>query len=94
VSVQVRIATQNEIAFLATGGGHGTTITLGGLEQGIEIDMSNLNQVDIDTENNLITVGGGTRFENVVPALYAAGREMRKSFIVDDRATWRTWTYS
>lgn len=54
--------------------------------------MSNLNKVDIDTKNNLVTVSGGTRFENVLSALYAAGREMRKSFMFDGRAILRLCT--
>lgn len=73
----MRIATQFGIPFLATGGGHGTSITLGKLKRGLEIDMSKLSSVDVDTTGNQITVGGGTRFSQVVDLLYAAKKEMR-----------------
>ena len=73
----MRIATRFGIPLLATGGGHGTSITLGKLENGLEIDMSELSTVDVDTTNNQITIGGGTRFSQVVDPLYAAQKEMR-----------------
>ncbi|KAI9879288.1 MAG: hypothetical protein M1830_009018 [Pleopsidium flavum] len=73
----VRVASTNEIPFLATGGGHGAAITLGNLKQGIEIDLSNFNSVHLDAERNLLTVGGGTRFAQVIEPLYAAGKEFQ-----------------
>ena len=67
------------MSFLATGGGHGTTVTLGNLKQGLEIDFSDFNTVNLDAKNNLITIGGGTIFSDVISPLYNAGKEMRES---------------
>ena len=74
----MRIASALGVPFLATGGGHGTTVTLGGIRQGLEIDLSGLKTVDLDAGTNQLTIGGGVIFSDVIPTLYNAGKEMRK----------------
>ena len=44
--------------------------------------MSKLNTVNLDAGNNLLTIGGGTIFSDVIPTLYSAGKEMREPCIV------------
>jgi fumiquinazoline A oxidase len=73
----VTLATANQIPFLATGGGHGASITLAGCVSGIEIDLSNFNSVSIDADQNTMVVGASTVFEDIIPPLYEAGKEMR-----------------
>ena len=46
--------------------------------------MSGLNTVDLDAGNNLLTIGGGTIFSDVIPPLYAAGKELRKLSILEN----------
>lgn len=71
------LAASNKIPFLATAGGHGATITYVNCTNGIEIDISNFNTVSIDASNNTMTVGGAVRFEDIIPPLYEAGKELR-----------------
>ncbi|GLA24796.1 hypothetical protein AnigIFM63326_001079 [Aspergillus niger] len=72
----VTLAASNKIPFLATGGGHGATITYVNCTNGIEIDISNFDTVSIDASNNTMTVGGAVRFEDIIPPLYEAGKEL------------------
>ncbi|KAH8799835.1 hypothetical protein F5884DRAFT_117923 [Xylogone sp. PMI_703] len=76
VQAIVRIASQNDVPFLATGGGHGGTITTKSLN-GIQIDLSNLKNVTLDDKSNLLTIGGGVIFEDIFPVLFAAGKELQ-----------------
>ena len=65
--------------FLATGGGHGYTWSLGQLQNAIQIDLGNFQTVEIDTAANTMTVGGAVRIGNVTHDLLAVGKEFRKS---------------
>jgi fumiquinazoline A oxidase len=72
----VRISVENDIDFLATGRGHGSTSTLAFLN-GIEIDLSNFRSIDVDAENNRLTVGGSVNFSQLFDPLYDAGKMLR-----------------
>ncbi|KAJ0414362.1 FAD-dependent oxidase [Aspergillus carlsbadensis] len=72
----VRFASRNDIPFLAVGGGHGFTTTLGEVENGLEIDLSQFDRVSVDARRNRLTIGGGVRFRDVMDPLYAAGKEI------------------
>ncbi|KAK0701960.1 hypothetical protein B0T26DRAFT_865985 [Lasiosphaeria miniovina] len=76
VQAVVRYSASKNVPFLATGGGHGYTFSLGRLESGIELDMSNFHSIDIDPAANTLTVGGAVQIGNVTAALLAAGREL------------------
>lgn len=60
------------------GGGHGYTTTFAELQYGLEIDLSGFNQVAVDADANLMTIGGGVRFRDIFEPLYSAGKEIRK----------------
>lgn len=74
----VQVSAQNNISFLATGRGHGSTSTLAPLN-GIEIDLSNFRTINLDAENNRLTVGGSVNFSQLFDPLYNAGKMLRTS---------------
>lgn len=74
--MQVKIAAQYNISYLATGGGHGLPITLGRLDDGISIDLSNFKTVSVNQKAKTVTVGGGTIFADILPPVLNAGFEM------------------
>ncbi|KAH7355885.1 hypothetical protein BKA66DRAFT_377034, partial [Pyrenochaeta sp. MPI-SDFR-AT-0127] len=76
VSAIVKIAAQRNISYLATGGGHGLPISLGQVDDGISIDLSNFKTVDMDTNSETVTVGGGALFSDVIPPVLNAGYEI------------------
>lgn len=69
---------QNNLSFLTTGGGHGYTDTLNSLQGGVELDMGNFNNVNIDSKDNIMTTGGAVRFTDITEELQAAGKEIRE----------------
>ncbi|KAL4784744.1 FAD-binding domain-containing protein [Aspergillus varians] len=76
VARAVAIARSIDLPFLATGGRHSTSITLQDLQQGLAIDLSALNSVQVDDEAGTLTVGGGTIFSEIYDDVYAAGYQM------------------
>ena len=64
---------------MATGGGHGVSVTLATLRNGIEIDMSLFKNVTVDADADTLTIGGGNLFGEVIDPLDAVGKEMRGS---------------
>jgi len=52
------------------------------VQNGIEIDTSGFYGVHIDTVANTLTAGGNVHFANITGAVYAAGREIRRSIIL------------
>jgi hypothetical protein len=76
--IQVGYAANSATPFLSTGGGHGFAITLGRLQHGIELDLSNFKNVSIDTKANRLTIGGAVRFRDVIGPLGQANKELRR----------------
>ncbi|KAI1196154.1 FAD binding domain protein [Nemania serpens] len=76
VQTIVTIAGRYGIPFLATGGGHGLSITLANVHNGIEIDLSKFKNVTVDTIANTVTVGGANVFGDVFAPVWSAGKEM------------------
>ncbi len=72
----VNVSVQNNISFLGTGRGHGSTSTLKAVN-GIEIDLSNFRTVDLDAQKNRLTVGGSVNFSQLFDPLYDAGKMLR-----------------
>lgn len=44
----------------------------------MEIDLDGFKSIQVDTTKNLVTIGGAVTFGEVIPALYSAGKELRK----------------
>lgn len=49
------------------------------MHDGIDIDLSELRYANLDAQNNLLTIGGATKFQQVWDVLQAAGKEIRTS---------------
>lgn len=77
----------NQIPFLATGGGHGNSLTMSRLQDGLVIDLGNFNAFSLDAENNLLTVGGSTIYNDVLQTLYDAGKQLRMYLSVKSRVS-------
>jgi hypothetical protein len=45
---------------------------------GLEVDLGNFNSITLDSENDKLTVGGGTKFSGFINLLYDAGKELRE----------------
>jgi FAD/FMN-containing dehydrogenase len=74
----VKIASRYNISFLATGGGHGVSQNLANVQNAISIDLANFNTIQINAENNTITIGGGVTYGDLYDPLYNIGKEIRK----------------
>ncbi|KAB2571594.1 FAD-linked oxidoreductase azaL [Lasiodiplodia theobromae] len=77
VQTAVSIATLNNIPFLATGGKHGYSTSFGELDDGLAIDLSNFNTINVNKNASTVTIGGGVRFSDIFDPLYAAGKELQ-----------------
>ncbi|KAG7001440.1 FAD-linked oxidoreductase OXR1 [Physcia stellaris] len=73
VAKAVKIASLHNIPFLATGGRHGYTTTLGELDGGLAIDLSQLKAYSIDKAAGQLTIGGATTLADFQNDLFAAG---------------------
>ena len=76
----IQYASKNKVPFLATGGGHGYTTSLSRLRDALNIDMSNFRKANVDAAASTMTIGAATIFADMYDPLYAAGKQMRKSF--------------
>jgi hypothetical protein len=79
VTIQVQFANQKDIPFLAFGGAHGAITTLGKMDHGIEIYLNQLGSIEIASDGQTATFGGGVMAKNVTDALWAAGKQTGKS---------------
>ncbi|KAK0713564.1 hypothetical protein B0T26DRAFT_873683 [Lasiosphaeria miniovina] len=71
----VKIAAAHNIPFLATGGGHGVSIQMAALRDGIQIDLAKFNSVHLDTKKRLLTVGGAAKFSDLIKPVDEAGAQ-------------------
>lgn len=76
----VKVSTRNNVTFLATGRGHGSTSTLQAVN-GIEIDLSSFRTIEVDAQNSKLTAGGSVNFSQLFDPLYDAHKMLRTSFI-------------
>ncbi|KAI1412626.1 FAD-binding domain-containing protein [Hypoxylon sp. FL1857] len=72
----VKAARASNIPFLATGGRHGYVTTLGKLDGGLAIDLSQINTVSIDKAAATVTVGAGTKLGDITGPIEEAGFEL------------------
>ncbi|KAF7589612.1 hypothetical protein BBP40_004026 [Aspergillus hancockii] len=71
----VKFANKKELPFLAYNGAHGAITTLGKMDHGIEIYLSQLSSVEIAKDGTTVTIGGGTKSKSVTDELWAAGKQ-------------------
>ncbi|KAI0398686.1 hypothetical protein F4802DRAFT_592432 [Xylaria palmicola] len=72
----VRIATEANLPFLATGARHGYSTSHGTLQNGLEIDLSHFDSIDIGRNHGTMTIGGATQFNDILDPVFAAGYEI------------------
>jgi hypothetical protein len=65
------------VPFLATGGGSGYTFSTGALKEAIGIDLGFFRDVQVDANDNRLTVGGGVIFDDIYEPVHAAGKEIQ-----------------
>ncbi|KAF2190320.1 FAD-binding domain-containing protein [Zopfia rhizophila CBS 207.26] len=70
----VRFANRHLIPFLATGGAHGFVPTLGRLQNGIEIDTSNMKSIQISDDGKFAQLGPGFTNGQLIRALWAKNK--------------------
>ncbi|KAI0158055.1 FAD-binding domain-containing protein [Hypoxylon sp. FL1284] len=76
VAEVVKIATASDVPFLATGGRHGYTTTLGALRDGLAIDLGKLDEIRIDAAAETVTIGPGVMVGDLVGPVLEAGFQM------------------
>ena len=79
--LQIKLCGENNIPFLATGGGHGYSTSFGKLQNGLELDLGGFRNITVDKAASTLTVGGAVTFGDVYEPLYNAGKEIRKSLL-------------
>ncbi|OTA97950.1 hypothetical protein M434DRAFT_391560 [Hypoxylon sp. CO27-5] len=72
----IKVAKASNIPFLATGGRHGYGTTLGKLNGGLAIDLTQINTVDVDKVAGTVTVGAGTKLGDITGPIEEAGFEL------------------
>ncbi|KAF1359685.1 FAD-binding domain-containing protein [Lizonia empirigonia] len=77
VSIIIKYASENEVAFMGTGGGHGYTTTTSALENGINVDLSAFDSISIDASASTMTIGGAVTFGDILDPVHAAGKEIQ-----------------
>ncbi|KAG9826263.1 hypothetical protein KCU98_g648, partial [Aureobasidium melanogenum] len=77
VAKVVNLANAHHVPFLATAGRHGYTTTLGQLDDGLAIDLSAFNSVNVNANAATVTLGGGTKASQVFDPLYNAGFQIQ-----------------
>lgn len=56
-------------------GGHGSTQSLGGIHDGIQLDMRRLNKLVVSEDGATVTIGAGATVYKVVHELFAQGKQ-------------------
>ncbi|KAJ2997448.1 hypothetical protein NUW58_g649 [Xylaria curta] len=72
----VKVATANKIPFLATGSRHGYAASLGKLQNGLSIDLSEMKMLEIDTLAQTVTIGPGVKIGDLISGISEAGYQM------------------
>ncbi|KFA67693.1 hypothetical protein S40285_00955 [Stachybotrys chlorohalonatus IBT 40285] len=72
----VKLARQHGINFLATGGRHSVVNTLERLQNGLAIDLSKFNSIQVDRDAATLTIGGGVITRDVFGPVSEAGLEI------------------
>ncbi|KAK7973489.1 hypothetical protein PG988_007623 [Apiospora saccharicola] len=76
VSTIVKFCNQHNFSYMATGGGHGTSIGFANVKGAIDIDLSKFNKISLYKDDNLVTVGAANVLADFADILYEAGKEI------------------
>ncbi|KAI9780497.1 MAG: hypothetical protein M1816_002836 [Peltula sp. TS41687] len=76
IANSIGCASRTNTSFLATSQRHGLSMTLASISNGLDIDITYLKQIQVDAYKNVMTIGGGVNFQEVVDVLYAKGKEI------------------
>ncbi|KAH8704869.1 hypothetical protein BGW36DRAFT_402566 [Talaromyces proteolyticus] len=76
IAVAIKCAARTNTSFLATSARHGFSTTLTSIQNGLEIDTSYLNKIQVDADANELIVEGAVIFQDAVDDLYTAGKEI------------------
>ncbi|KAJ5959954.1 FAD-binding type 2 [Penicillium vulpinum] len=71
----VKFANIKDLPFLTYNGVHGALVSLGKMDHGVGISLSQLNSVKIATDGKTVTIGGGTMSKKVTDTLWDAGKQ-------------------
>lgn len=80
VEQAVRYSNQQNKPFLAVSGGHGGTMALADVENGVGIWLHRLKDVEIATDGNSARIGGGIPSGELVSKLWTEGKQSGQSF--------------
>ena len=69
----ISILAQNKCSFAVRGGGHMSWAGAANIQDGVTIDLSAINQVNISADASITSIGGGARWEDVYLKLDAMG---------------------
>ncbi|KAJ5500217.1 FAD linked oxidase N-terminal [Penicillium expansum] len=71
----VKFANKKDLPFLTYNGVHGALVSLGKMDYGVGISLSQLSSVKIAKDGKTATMGGGTMSKVVTDQLWAAGKQ-------------------
>jgi FAD/FMN-containing dehydrogenase len=71
----VKFANKKQVPFLAYNGVHGALTSLGKMDHGVGISMSQLSSVKVNEDGKTATISGGTMSKLVTDELWAAGKQ-------------------
>ncbi|KAJ5385005.1 FAD-binding type 2 [Penicillium concentricum] len=71
----VKFANKKDLPFLTYNGIHGALVSLGKMDHGVGISLSQLNSVKIANDGKTVTIGGGTMSKKVTDTLWAADKQ-------------------
>ncbi|KAK7916853.1 hypothetical protein PG985_010461 [Apiospora marii] len=76
LATTVKLANEQGVPFMATGGGHGISTGFANVQNAIDIDLSNFNATSLYLDDNLVTVGAANNLADFADTLYKAGKEI------------------
>ncbi|KAJ5779442.1 hypothetical protein N7457_007162 [Penicillium paradoxum] len=71
----VRYANAKDLPFLTYNGLHGALVSLGKMDHGVGISLSQLSSVKLGDDGKTVTIGGGTMSKLVTDELWKAGKQ-------------------
>lgn len=73
--IKVKYANEHNVPYLAFSSGHGAIESMGKMQNGIGIKLSELNSVEIAEDGTTAKIGGGAMSKTIVDTLWEAGKE-------------------